>query len=319
MPENINDIMENMSARIADLTAQLEKLGKQVQLVREHAPSLVEQFNCACKSSSSLIGELSQVCDRYAELWKHYCAREETLLLLTTLWTPSLEKFFDLLKRRGFAPARAVDCGAFEGDWASGFAQVFPNANVLMVEALREQEPVLRKLCDEFDGRLDYTIAVLGEEDGKEVAFYECEACSSLFEWMPSSRSRLVHRKTQTLQSVLDNHPEFSDKPIDMIKFDLEGFELPVLKTIEDMLPSVGILQIEMHIVPINESCASLGQLCSWLEERGFRFCDLSSTRYQQDGMLNFIDLVFVRKDNPFFPEFSLPITALTERLSGTG
>mgnify|MGYP001291711987 CR=1 FL=1 len=317
MPEDIDDVMADLSARIADLTTQLEDLGKQVQLAQEHAPALVEQFNCACKSSSSLIGGLSQVCDRYAELWKHYCAREETLLLLTTLWTPSLEKFFDLLKRRGFAPARAVDCGAFEGDWASGFARFFPDAKVLMVEALREQEPVLSKLCDESDGRLDYTIAVLGEEDGKEVDFYECEACSSMFEWMPSSRSRLVHRKTQTLQSVLDNHPDFCDKPIDMIKFDLEGFELPVLKTIEGILPSVSVLQIEMHIVPINGSCASLGQLCSWLEDRDFRFCDLSATRYQQDGMLNFIDLVFVQENSPFFPEFSLPITALTERLSG--
>lgn len=241
--------------------------------------------------------EVTAMCDEYN--------------FLVTRLTPTPDNVIRFLKERGFAPERIVDCGAFEGKWTQTFADAFPDARILMIDALREKEDALKSVRDRFGERVEYEITVLGDADGESRTFYEFEACSSLYDWIPS-RSNSVERKTETLKTVLERHPEFVEQGIDLLKIDLEGYEKAVLETVEDLLPRVGVIFAEVHVIPVDSACALMGELGVWLEDRGYRFFDLCTTARQKDGMLHFADFAFIRKDHPCVPEFTRPVAEYT-------
>ena len=51
------------------------------------------------------------------------------------LGVPSMHWSLQNIKKLGFDPKFAVDIGAYEGFWTRDFLEVFPNAQVLMIEA----------------------------------------------------------------------------------------------------------------------------------------------------------------------------------------
>ena len=62
---------------------------------------------------------------------------------------------------------KVLDIGAFEGVWTQNFKNIYPDADVLMIEANEEKEEILKKIGS-------YKIALLGKENNKEVDYYKC-------------------------------------------------------------------------------------------------------------------------------------------------
>ncbi len=104
---------------------------------------------------------------------------------------PSQKNSLHVLRMLGWKPVSCIDVGAYHGEWARMFLSVFPEAKVLMVEAQTAKEPVLKELAQASPEHLEYAIALLGDEDGKEVIFLRWRRV------VPFTKSRATSRGIQ--------------------------------------------------------------------------------------------------------------------------
>jgi len=75
---------------------------------------------------------------------------------------------FNYYKSLGINFKKVLDIGAYLGTWKDMFQKIFPEAEILMIEANQEKEEILKK-------KGKYFIALLGAEDEKIVDYYKCE------------------------------------------------------------------------------------------------------------------------------------------------
>jgi hypothetical protein len=86
------------------------------------------------------------------------------------------------------------------------------------------------------------------------------------------------------------------------LKLDTHGFEIPILEGATETLRQTELLIIEAYNFNLTRTSLRFHELCAWMEERGFRTCDLlEPLRRPGDGLLWQMDLVFLRKDHPAF------------------
>jgi hypothetical protein len=107
---------------------------------------------------------------------------------------------------------------------------------------------------------------------------------------------------TKIKVSTLDHFVEGNNvQGIDLIKIDVEGFEMKVLegglKTIEKLHPK---LFIELRDENLKTQGSSALQLVKWLEDRGYRVTDASSQKVltsAKNAISNQSDLVGIMTD----------------------
>ena len=145
------------------------------------------------------------------------------------------------MERIGFNPSVIIDVGAYEGYWTLDVLEVFPNARVLMVEAQKKKEDILEKLIKSHSN-VDYNIALLSATDGTEYLFLDCESASQVVEnAQPGEKVDKI--RTQTLDSLLSQ----TGFPFpDLLKLDVQGHEMEVLKGAEKSLSLAEICLLEI-------------------------------------------------------------------------
>src|SRR5262245_21679595 len=79
---------------------------------------------------------------------------------------PSVDGALRSLKARGFRPQFAIDIGAYHGEFTTQFKDLFPDAQLLMVEAQEQKRATLQTVCDRFGGSVQCRIALLGPTSG---------------------------------------------------------------------------------------------------------------------------------------------------------
>lgn len=211
-------------------------------------------------------------------------------LASTYLFAPDMRFGLESLARRGFVPATIVDIGAFEGTWSKMAIEVWPEANLILIEANPEKAAILRR-----DPKLRSATVVdslLGGADGSEVTFYVMESGSSVYEERSDVQRRPVSVKQRTLDSVMQDRDD-----ADFIKIDVQGYELEVLKGGKQTLAKVHVVLIELSLIEINAGAPLLHEALTFMEAAGFVAYDiLEIHRRPLDGAMNQIDVLFVRE-----------------------
>ena len=205
--------------------------------------------------------------------------------------------FFSLerLKHLGFNPNQIIDVGAYEGEWTKVVSQLFPEANILMCEAMPSKEEKLKPL---INSRINYEIGVLGAEDGKEVYFTELETASSVLEEEATTHKR-VARKTSSLNTVLAKR---NIAKVDLIKLDVQGYELEVLSGFEKYISSTDVILTEASLLDIHKGVPLVRDVINFMGDKGFVLYDICSvsTRRPLDNALWQTDLLFVKHNSRF-------------------
>ena len=207
------------------------------------------------------------------------------------------DMFFSLerLKHLGFNPNQIIDVGAYEGEWTKVVSQLFPEANILMCEAMPSKEEKLKPL---INSRINYEIGVLGAEDGKEVYFTELETASSVLEEEATTHKR-VARKTSSLNTVLAKR---NIAKVDLIKLDVQGYELEVLSGFEKYISSTDVILTEASLLDIHKGVPLVRDVINFMGDKGFVLYDICSvsTRRPLDNALWQTDLLFVKHNSRF-------------------
>ena len=82
-----------------------------------------------------------------------------------------------------------------------------------------------------------------------------------------------------------------------LLKIDVQGFELEVLKSAESLLPRFRWVYAECSFAPLYEGQALAGEVIAWLEARRFRHSGRFNSSYGRDGAALQADLLFVADD----------------------
>lgn len=205
---------------------------------------------------------------------------------------PSPQGSFHALKRLGWQPKLCIDVGAFQGGWAYMFHTVFPETNILMVEAQESKRATLQQASSAAPNRLRYEIALLGPRDNEEVQFVEMAEGSSVFEESSPFPRKKVAKKLTTLDTLLQRHPDFMQAQI--LKLDTQGYELEVLKGAPNLLKNVGVILLEVSLIPINARAALFADVVPVMTAHGFKLFDYCGQVRRRDGVLWQIDLLFL-------------------------
>lgn len=202
------------------------------------------------------------------------------------------------IKERGFVPRGIIDIGANKGHWAVMAAEVFPNANVIMIEPQDEMKAPLEELCAR-NKRLRFVQAGAGKECGELVQTIWPDLAGSSF--LPQVDQDALKKGTQrltpvtTIDKILENYPEFIP---DMIKLDIQGFEIEALR---GAVSAFGKTELFVMETSLFEFCASMpltSDCVLFMKERGYELYDITSyLRRPFDGALGQVDLVFAKKD----------------------
>jgi len=225
---------------------------------------------------------LKQILDQSgAHTWGHETASAE------------MDAALGHLVSKRFFPGVVLDIGAGKGYWSRRARKFFRDAEFFMLDPLAENEESLRSLCEE-DPRCHYMLLAAGEEakDHYVNMTPDCDG-SSLLEYYGDSQSssrRLV--RVTTVDDLL-----FSKQitPPELVKIDVQGYELKVLRGGLRMFDAAEVFIIETNLFKFMPECPRVDEIVSFMAEKGFFLFDLAgSLRRPYENDLAQLDLVFV-------------------------
>jgi len=209
----------------------------------------------------------------------------------------NLEFCLRQLQAKGFAPGLVVDCGAYRGNWTRMIKKIFPGARVLMVEAQADKEPLLAQVCSEFPGTVDYVRCLLGAEPREAATFFEMESGSSVLEELTDVPRRAVTLRMVPLDDLLRERKIAGET---LLKLDVQGYELEVLKGAKEAMASAEVILLEVSLVRYNQSAPIFHEVVEFMKERGFLVYDICPLPRWADTTLFQADVLFVKKDSVF-------------------
>ena len=203
----------------------------------------------------------------------------------------SHRKRLGYLKASGFEIRRALDLGAFEGKWTKLLREVYPSAQVVMVDANTDKERLLRALGD-------CRIAVLGDADGREVDYYKCldgdaGTGNGIYRENTAFSFAAEKRKCVTLSTLLGSPEGF-----DLIKMDVQGAELDVIRGGLPIVINSRYLLLELQTHNYNLGAPHFEEVVAFLHGHGFGVVDIVDLMYSGDKLIQ-VDVLFRNKNLP--------------------
>jgi FkbM family methyltransferase len=180
--------------------------------------------------------------------------------------------YLKTMKKHGVNPKVIYDIGACTGNWTREARKIWDNSNFVLFDAMPQVEFLLKETG------FDYHIGVLSDVSHKEVEFFENV-------WQPGGNSYYreighpesgrvfsdAHKVKKTTHS-LDDVVRYNNFPLpDMMKIDVQGCEIDVLKGAEYTLSKCTDLLIELQHTEYNQGAPLKDEAIEFLKSIGFK------------------------------------------------
>ncbi|HEY9824593.1 MAG TPA: FkbM family methyltransferase [Stenomitos sp.] len=213
------------------------------------------------------------------------------------LGVPEIPSSLQRLSQQGFQPRLIFDVGAYKGDFARTCLQIWPQVQVACFEALSPRLQDLKALA-QAQSAIRVFPGLIGSECKEKVPLHEAETASSVLVEQTENNFPVSYHPMRTIDSIVQEH--YSDRPPELLKIDVQGYELEVLKGAEQTLPYLQGILAEVNLIDIHQGVSLFAETVSWLHERGwgaFDICELH--RRPLDDALWQIDVLFVPYHSP--------------------
>jgi len=191
-----------------------------------------------------------------------------------------------------------IDVGANRGDFTAAVRRLEPRSRVLAIEPLPGERA---RLHERFAGDPNVTI------DGRALSDEAGEATLEVADWSVFSSLRPAHPDVMAMYppgtEVTDHVPvatarldDLVDEPVRILKIDVQGHELPVLRAATNTLTRTDAVLLEVTFVSHYEGDASFFQLDRFMGDAGFELFALGPPDNHQ-GRSMWADACYVRPD----------------------
>ena len=191
-----------------------------------------------------------------------------------------------------------VDAGAYKGEIADRFLALFPRARVLCFEPIPKRAEKLAAKY-ESDPRVEVHNLALGSTPGTaDFHVTVGNPYSSLLD--PADPLRRYHgERTQvaeTIQVEVARLDGLLDRPANIVKMDVQGFEIEILRGLGDMLQNVDAIASEVSFLPRYHGQPLFADLDRFLRKQGFGLLNFFEPMVQPDGRLTAAETVYFRE-----------------------
>jgi FkbM family methyltransferase len=201
----------------------------------------------------------------------------------------SNQKFIRKLLQDNFQILTVYDIGAYKGVWTKRLKYILPKSNFFLFEANPVHGPDLRKIG------APYFLEVLSNSEQSREWWTIDGTGDSLFRENQSCYSNLepVVKVTRTLDSLVS---EFKLPLPDLIKIDVQGAELEVMKGASMTLDHASIIILELPIIEYNIGAPKITEYLDFMKNIGFLPLDLLEV-HKANEILVQVDIGFAKKE----------------------
>ncbi len=194
--------------------------------------------------------------------------------------------------------ATVLDVGASRGQFAVFARARFPGARIISFEPLPDAQDTAARVLAGLHGEL-HRVA-LGASAGETTLHVSAQDdSSSLLPIGPeqvrafpgTQEARKVSVQVDVLSSYLTDD---LSRPC-LLKIDVQGLELDVLRGAGDRLALVDEVFVEASFVPLYTGQALVGEVVAFLADRGLRLVDVIGVARRADGVALQADFLFRR------------------------
>lgn len=215
--------------------------------------------------------------------------------LARRLRVPSIPSCLEQLRAKGLHPRHIIDVGAYRGDFARDCLRVWPEARITCFEPQPHMQAALGALAGQYPGQMAVYDCLLGAAAQDAVSLYQAETASSVLAEHVATHPSLA-RPMRTLDGLRE---ALAFGACDLLKLDVQGYELEVLKGAQETLGPVQAIVAEINLLDIHKDVPLLPEVVGWLDQRGFVPYDLCGlTRRPLDGALWQVDMTFVPRES---------------------
>jgi FkbM family methyltransferase len=215
--------------------------------------------------------------------------------LVKRLNAPDIPMALERLAQRGFSPKLIFDVGAYRGEFAMSALAVWPDARVACFEPLRHGGDQIDQLANPA---IDLYRTLVGASEKSKVELHVAETSTSLLRDVDTDKYPVEDFPQTTVDATV--RCRYAGRAPDLLKLDVQGYELEVLKGAEASLKQTRAILSEINLIDIHENVPLLDEMIVWLSQRGFIAYDVCGlTRRPLDDALWQTDMIFVQKDDP--------------------
>ena len=201
------------------------------------------------------------------------------------------ELVYAQLRRNGISIEHAIDVGANTGQWAQLFLAHYPQASLLSVEANPHNLPELKKVNPHC------LQACLAAHPGELRTFYLPNPAVE-----PVNTGASLYRELQPgyddpVPLILEtNTLDRIGTGFDLIKLDVQGAELDVLRGGVEAVRSARIIMVEVSLAQYNDGAPLSAEVIAYLHERGFFLLAINEILFRHGRPIQ-LDLCFACSD----------------------
>ena len=211
--------------------------------------------------------------------------------LLNDSFRPQWERLLHL-RTLGFKPGSILDIGAHHGGWSVLVGALWPEADVLSIEANEACRGLLAQHVR------DFKIVALSDTAGQAFFWKSTESNtegSSFFREQSNHAFIPVKVETTTLDLLA------GDTVYDFIKMDCQGAEAQIIQGGTSTLRKAEFVLLEMQIQEYNQGAPYMLEIMNMLDGCGFRLYDIVELHRNVGDVLLQVDALFARKESPVF------------------
>jgi FkbM family methyltransferase len=202
-------------------------------------------------------------------------------------------------KSKGLNPSVIYDIGANVGDWTREMLIHFPNANYQLFEANADNKSHIQEY--------NHHILLLGDKEEENIPFYKIVNGYNTGDSMYLEVSSAFQNNNYTLQYLkkqrLDTYIQQNNLPFpELVKIDVQGAELDVLKGMDSIIENVKHFIIEVSLHRWNKDAPMIEDIIAYMYNHSFYFVDIVDN-HMINGYNFQIDILFSHKSTNFRKE----------------
>ena len=200
-----------------------------------------------------------------------------------------------------------VDVGANQGQFARRAIKAFPEARIFCFEPVPHVFDQLREWAESVPNRLEIFNVALGREPGRHEFFLHPEhtMSSSFLKTTALMKGEFPYtRETRTIQVDVHTLDDYAGRFVGrngkriVLKLDVEGFELDVIKGGLRTLENVIALIVEIHLMELFEGHPTFHDVNTFLSGKNYRFAGSFPPGLSATGRIMGFDAIYIREDH---------------------